>query len=227
MTWDLVVRQALTTMADQVFCSYEQTRLENHTGCHQFTPLRIRYSEDRDLAYRRMVRNDGLDLGGIDIFAACDDHVLQSVQYIEITVRVLVTDVSGAKETVSERSRCILLIVPISSHYVCPTRDQFSALPSLYLSARFVRDLHVDTGTWSSARHESFVRLLLVPQTGEISRLGESIDLDQLSFRQKFSSSPDKLRRHRRTTIGQHLKTAQIILLRLRRLCQQVDHRRN
>src|SRR6266403_3200204 len=146
MTWDLVDRQALTTMADQVFCSYEQTRLENHTGCHQFTPLRIRYSEDCDLAHRRKVRNYGLDLARIDILATCHDHILQSVQYIKVTVSILISDVSGAKKTVSKSSCGIFLILPVPSHYVCPTRDQFSALTSLDLLPRFVRNLQLDAG---------------------------------------------------------------------------------
>ncbi len=69
--------------------------------------------------------------------------------------------------------------------------------------------------------------MLLVQQTGEISRLAESIDLDQLSVRQKFPSATDKFRRHRGTTIGQHFKTAQIKSLHFRKLGQQVDHRRH
>src|SRR5713226_5322818 len=83
---NLVIRKALTTMADQLFCTYVHARLEDHTGCHQFTPLKIRYSEDRHLTDRRMVQNDGLDLAGIDILPACDDHVLQPVQYVEIPI---------------------------------------------------------------------------------------------------------------------------------------------
>ena len=44
-----------------------------------------------------------LDLAGVDVLAARDDHVLQAVQDVEITVRILTADVSRTKEAVPER----------------------------------------------------------------------------------------------------------------------------
>jgi hypothetical protein len=51
----------------------------NDTSHYRFAPLRIGYSEDRHLANRWMLINDRLDLTGVDIFAARDNHVLQAM----------------------------------------------------------------------------------------------------------------------------------------------------
>ncbi len=68
--------------------------------------------------------NDGLHFSAIGTFAACDDHVFQTLQYVNITGFVLVADVSGAKESVSERSLRVGLVVPESAHCVRATRYQ-------------------------------------------------------------------------------------------------------
>ena len=57
------------------------------TSHHQFTPLAVRNSEDGHFANRGTLENDRFNLAGINIFAACDDHVFQAVENIEIAVR--------------------------------------------------------------------------------------------------------------------------------------------
>src|SRR5436190_14333303 len=100
MARDLVIGQALARIPDQLFCTYERSGLKHHTGSYQFTPLRIRYSENRDLTDCRVVQNYRFDLAGVNILAARNDHVLQSVQYIEVAVYILKAEISGAKKTV-------------------------------------------------------------------------------------------------------------------------------
>src|SRR5262249_41106999 len=100
-------------------------------GGYQLSPLGIRDSEHSHLAHCRVVENHCLDLAAIDILASRDDHVLQPVQYVEITIRVLVADIARAKEAVSKSSRRVFLVVPIPTHDVCPSRDEFATLPSL------------------------------------------------------------------------------------------------
>src|SRR5229473_3397857 len=147
MAGNLIICKTLATMADQLLSGDVHALLQNHTGSHQFTPLRIRYSEYGCLAHRRMGEKDGLHLSGIDILAARDDHVLRPVQYVEVTICVLIADVAGTKEAASESSRRIPRVIPVGAHYVCSARHQFAALAGVYLHARFVSDLYLDTGT--------------------------------------------------------------------------------
>src|ERR1700730_7951425 len=108
---NFVIRQALATVADQCLRGDVHARLQDHTGGHQFSPLRVGDPEDRHLTDRRMVDNDRLDLAAIAMLAAGDDHVLQPIEYVTVTVSVLVADVSGAKEAVSKGGCGILPIV--------------------------------------------------------------------------------------------------------------------
>src|SRR5258705_8781557 len=162
MAWHLVIRQPLATMADQCFDGDGHARLQDDAGGHEFSPLRIRYAEDRHLTYRGVVEDDGLDLAAIDVFAARHDHVLQPIQDVKVPICVLIADVSGTKEAVPKDRRRIvriavpegrpriLRIVPVTSHDVCSTGHQLPALTDLYLLPRFVRDLHFDARTRSA-----------------------------------------------------------------------------
>src|SRR5260370_5432252 len=212
----LVIRQPLATMDNQCFHGDVHARFRDYAGGHKLSPLRIGYPEDRHLSDRRMLQDDGLDLAGIHVFAAAHDHVFKSIQDIKIPGRVVIADVSGTKEAVPEGGRCVLRIVPVTSHHTCPTGHQSPALTGRYLPARFVRDLHLDTRTRPATGHQSSLDMLLVLETREIPRFTESVDLDQLHLRQEASSSTDQLRRHGRSTIRQYLETAQIRVLRLR-----------
>src|SRR5208282_93842 len=125
------------------------------------SPLRIRYSEDGRFANRGVTENDGLDLAGIDILASGNDHVFRTIQYVEIAIRVLITDVSGAKESVPEYGCCVLRIVPISWHHVCAAGYQFTGLTGRCSFPGLVGDLHLDARARTPARHEPFIGVFL------------------------------------------------------------------
>ena len=72
-------------------------------------------------------RNDGLHFAAIDIFAACDDHVLRPVQcrnnHRHPDRRCL-----QRERNRFGRPRSYLLVAPVSAYYVCATRQQFTVL---------------------------------------------------------------------------------------------------
>src|ERR1700675_874496 len=115
MAGNFVVGQALATMTDQSFLIDVHVWLQDYTCRHQFAPLRIRNSEHGYLANGRMVQNDGFDLAAIDILATGDEHVFQPVKDVEVSVGVLVTDISCAKEAVSKGNRRVLQVVPVAA----------------------------------------------------------------------------------------------------------------
>jgi len=47
---------------------------------------------------------------------------------VEITIDILIADVSSGKETVLEGRGRILLVVPVSVYHVCATRQQFTVV---------------------------------------------------------------------------------------------------
>src|SRR5262245_53808180 len=126
--WNLVIGERAAAVSHQVFRAEDLSRLQHDTGHHQFAPLRVRYSEDRGLPNHRMVVKTCLDLAGIDILAARDNHVLQAVQDVKKTVRILTADVSRAKEAVPEGKSGFLRVLPIATHDIRASSHQFARL---------------------------------------------------------------------------------------------------
>ncbi len=101
MARNLVICQALSTVADQTIHSELHARLQNDARCHYFSPLRIWHTENCHLPHRWLVENNGLNLTAIYIFAACYDHVLLPIKQVKKSIAVLIADVSSE----CERSR--------------------------------------------------------------------------------------------------------------------------
>src|SRR6266853_6333429 len=114
MARNLVICQALSTVADQSIHSELHARLQNDARCHCFAPLRIWHTENCHLPHSWLVENDGLHLTAIDIFAACYDHVLLPIKQVKKSIAVLIADVSSAKEAISEGFRRFPFVVPVS-----------------------------------------------------------------------------------------------------------------
>src|SRR5205823_7467982 len=91
---NLVISKRAPAVSHQIIRTEDLSRLQHYTGHHKLTPLGVWYSEDRGFANRGMLVKNRLDLAGVDVLAACDDHLLQAVQNVEVTVRILTADVS-------------------------------------------------------------------------------------------------------------------------------------
>ncbi len=83
MARNLVVCQALSTVADQSIHSELHARLQNDPRCHYFSPLRVWYTENCHLPHSWLVENNGLNLTAIYVFAACYDHVLLPIKQVK------------------------------------------------------------------------------------------------------------------------------------------------
>src|SRR5258708_2349442 len=129
--WNLVIGERAPAVSRQIVRAEDLSRLQHDTGRHKLTPLGVRYSEDRGFANRGMLVKNRLDLAGVDVLAARDDHVLQAVQDVEITVRILTADVSRTKEAVPESKSSFLRIIPIATHDIRASSHQFARLTGL------------------------------------------------------------------------------------------------
>ena len=114
--WNLVIGEKAPAVSRDILRAENLSRFQHDTGHHKLTPLRVWHSEDRGFANRGMLVKHRFDLAGVDILAARDNHILQAVQDVEITVRILTADVTRAKEAVSERESGFLRILPIATH---------------------------------------------------------------------------------------------------------------
>src|SRR5438876_11628721 len=75
--------------------------------------------------------NDSFDFSRINIFAAGDDHVLQPIKNVEVSVCVLISNVARSEEAVSEREFSFFRLVPITAHDIRASSDQLACLPGL------------------------------------------------------------------------------------------------
>src|SRR6266481_3447270 len=214
-------------MAGQVVRAQNHSGLQHDASHHEFTPLGIRYSEDRHFANRGMFVDDRFDLGGVNIFATCDDHVFQAVKDVEIAVGIPIADVSRTKHSVSKCESGVLRIVPVAPHDIGAPCDQFPLLPDFHFLSCLVLDSQVNSWTGPPTGYELALDMFLIFKTREEAGLAEPIALEKFHVRQKLSGATDKFRRHWRTAISQNLEAAQVIRLCFRHLRQQVQHSRH
>src|SRR6266705_1019949 len=119
----------MSAICSQLLCTECLSGLEDNNGLAHFAPLGIRYSENRHFAHRWMRVNHGLDFAGVNVLPAGDDHVLQTIENVVVSVCVLIADIAGAKESVPEREFSFFRLVPITAHDVRAASDQLTCLP--------------------------------------------------------------------------------------------------
>src|SRR5712691_4494074 len=98
--------------------------------------------------------NDGFDFAGINVFSAGDDHILQAVPNVEVSVCVLIPNVACSEEAVPECEFSFFRLVPITAHDIRAASDQLARLPSFDFLPCCIDNTHVDSHTRSAARGE-------------------------------------------------------------------------
>src|SRR5262245_44233266 len=126
MARNFVAGERTTAIGDQLLGGKRAPGLADDGGRDDLAPLRVGYSEDRRLANRRMLRDDGLDFARIDIFATRHNHVFHAIADVEVPVRILVADVSGSKESAAERTFTFPNVLPVAARHILAARNQFA-----------------------------------------------------------------------------------------------------
>src|SRR5882762_6994235 len=226
-TWNLVTGQRSTAVRDQLVHTENDAGFQHDTRHDQFAPLGIGYAEHRGLANGGVFVEDGLDLAGIDVLAARDDHVLHAVQDVQIPFRILITDVAGSKQPVAERAQRLFAIIPVTAHDVGAARNHFAGLPNAHLRSGLVHDAHIDARAWTPARQQALRRVLIVLESREKARLAQPVDLNQSEIRKYGPRAMNNLGRDGRAPVPELLQALEVIARQFRELRQQVDHRRD
>src|SRR5580700_2615179 len=111
--------------------------------------------------------------------------VLQAIYDEEIAGGILVTDVPGSKKVVPKGLRGAFRVVPVTEHHIRPASYDFARLAGLHWPARrWVDYLDVNPRTRPSTRVQELPNTVFLGfQTGEESRLGHPVYLNQLDAR--------------------------------------------
>src|SRR5437870_13154715 len=126
--------------------------------------------------------NDGFDFSRVNVFSAGDDHVLQAIENVEVSVCVLIPNVARSEEAVSEREFSFFRLVPITAHDIRAAGDQLARFPGFDFLSRWIDNAHVDSEARPPARGELVFGVLSVFQAGQEPGLTESIDLNEFNL---------------------------------------------
>src|SRR5438477_5284950 len=146
--------------------------------------------------------NHSLDFAGVNVFSAGNDHVLQTIENVEVSICVLIADIAGAKEAVPECTLRLLRVVPIATHDIRAARDQLARLPGFDFLSCWIDNAHVDSHAWAPARGELVLGVFLVQQASEKSGFTESIDLNEFNIWQNLSRAMHELGSHGRSAVS-------------------------
>ena len=84
----LVGGQVTSRDRDDLFRGRGHARLQRDDRFHRFAPFVVGHSDDRGFQYRRVTVDRILDLRGIDVLAAGDDHVFRAIDDEHVAVFV-------------------------------------------------------------------------------------------------------------------------------------------
>src|SRR6516165_4650009 len=108
----LVARQPGATELDDLLL-VDLALVGDDDGARDLAPLLVGQADDRHLAHTGDADHDALDLRRVDVLAAGDDHVLQTILDVEITLFVDLADIAGAEPTVVESVARGIRAVPV------------------------------------------------------------------------------------------------------------------
>ena len=94
---DLVAGKAGAAVGEEVLGPGDGARPEDDPGAANLAPSLVRHADHGGLGHTGVLVEGGFDLGGIDVLAAGDEHVLQPVEDAAEALLVALDDVAGAE----------------------------------------------------------------------------------------------------------------------------------
>src|ERR1700738_1664266 len=115
-------------MTLEVFQRERRIAAQNDNGLARLAAIGIGNADYDCLGDSRMGINRAFNVGGIDIVAAGDDHVLEAIDDEQIAVLVEIADIAGPKEPIDHRTLGLVLAVPVALRDLRTGNDDLAAL---------------------------------------------------------------------------------------------------
>src|SRR5207245_4458033 len=112
-------------------------------GFDRFSPRVIGDADHGHVGNLRMLGQNRLHLGRVDVFSARDDHVLDAVLDVDESVRVHGARVAGVEPAVANRVVGFALLAPVAGHGARAAVDDLADLPELDVPAIRPDDLEI------------------------------------------------------------------------------------
>ena len=142
-----------------------------------------------------MLEHDALDLGGVGVESADDEHVLLAVGDREVAASVEQTDIAGVEPSVRVDGLGRRLgVVEVALHEVVAAHEHLAGLTGAHRPAVVVDDAHLDAGDGPSDRLGDGVGVVVVAaHGGDAGGLGEPVAGDDRLERQLLAHADDQL----------------------------------
>ncbi|MNS01806.1 hypothetical protein D3C72_330970 [compost metagenome] len=180
-----------------------------------------------------MTGNGAFHLAGIHVLATADDHVLEAVDDVDVTLLVHVGAVAGVHPAATQGLGGFLGVVPVAEHDVRAAHHHFAHGAARDRVVVFVDDAHGHPQPRPPGRTQ--------PATGDAGGvmvfravggdrwcgLGHAVALGELDIRQGFQGHFQQRYRNRRGAIGQAAQATQIMFGEFRVHDQHLQHGRH
>src|SRR5581483_10260217 len=198
-------------------------------GRHDLAPPLVGDADDGALGHRRMLEQHVLDLPGIDVLAAPDDHVLQPALDADVAAPVHRGQVAGVVPAVGvDGPRRGLGHVVVAGHdEVAPAAQLADLADGGHLAGAGVDDLHLGLGQRAAERRRPVGRIVVEGGLGEERRaLGRSED-DRERHAEGVLDPPHELGRHHGTSGDDGADAGQVPVGEVGMLEYGDEHRRD
>ena len=171
---------------------------QHHAGLDRLAPALIRYTDDRTIGNRRMLHQHVLNLSRIDVLAARNDHILNSIVDEQIAI-TQIAGIAGAKPAaliivslpaLRERLHGSGRVTPIAQHILRGPDPNFADVAIGTGIAGFGIDntqIDASTGAAGGAQQRflwAFRVMVLRRQIRDrAGRLGQTIDLQKAALK--------------------------------------------
>ena len=141
-------------------------------------PALVAHADHRDFAHLRQLVDHALDLGGGDVLAAGDDHVLLAVGQVQEAVLVEIADVAGTEPVAEEGGRGFFRILPVALRDFRPAQADLAILAGGKAVAGIVADFDLDMGNGAAGRADFFDLAARLHKGVAAAGFGQAIGID-------------------------------------------------
>ena len=182
---------------------------------------------DGGLLDLRVLHEHRLDVAGVDVVAAPDDHVLLATDDIQVAVLVEAGEVAGVEPTVAPRLGRRFRVVEVLPLLARIGHQQFADLAGGQIAAVVVGNAKGDRRNGFADRTDTSGRLVWREDAVRRTGLGHSPVVGYPGRRHLLSQAAECLRCEWRTAEGHHLDARQVGWLEPRVDEQELGHRRD
>ncbi len=119
-------------------------------------------ADDGDLRDGGVSRDRVLDLDGVHILAAGNDHVVEAVDKVDVAVGIDVADVAGVIPAASHHVLCLFGAVPVLAEEVSALGAHLALLPACHGGSVFILDRELDADDGPPGRAQDVAALRVV-----------------------------------------------------------------